>query len=222
MSEPTRDAPRMRELPGPRDNPSAIGPLFKWLFTWPFRFALAGIIRTGLRPWVLTMLSLVTSAVAAAMIVTGAWFVPGLLLIPAGLFDVFDGAVARHRGEESRFGAFLDSVMDRICDVLLFGAIYWSLASQDRRLEAGLALAALVISLAVSHLRAEGEAHGVKMNEGLFQRLERYVALMIGLTAPGAMLPVLIVLVGLGGLTVLQRLVGAWSRLPREASLEKE
>jgi phosphatidylglycerophosphate synthase len=211
MSESTR----VRDLPGPRRNQSAIGPLFRWIFTWPFRFALAGLIRARVRPWVLTLLSLLTNAIAAGLIVSGAWLVPGLLLLPAGLFDVFDGAVARHRGEASAFGAFLDSVIDRICDGLLFGAIFWSLAEQGRRLPAGLALAALVISLAVSHLRAEGEAHGVTMSEGFFQRLERYVAMTIALTVPGAMLPVLVILVGLGGLTVLQRLVGAWTKLPR-------
>ena len=214
--DPGRPA-RARDLPGPRRNPSAIGPLFQRVFTWPFRFALAGLIRTGIRPWELTALSLLTNAIAAVLIVRGAWFVPGLLLIPAGLFDIFDGAVARHRGEESTFGAFLDSVVDRMCDALLFGAITWSLAAQGRRLETGLALAALVVSLAVSHLRAEAEAHGVRMSEGVFQRLERYVALMIALTAPGAMLPVLGVLVGLGGFTVLQRFVGGVRGTPAGA-----
>jgi CDP-diacylglycerol--glycerol-3-phosphate 3-phosphatidyltransferase len=214
MGEPTSRTPKARDLPGPRRNPSAIGPLFQRIFSWPFRFALAGLIRTGMRPWVLTMLSLLSSALAALLIVQGAWFVPGLLLIPAGVFDVLDGAVARQRGEDSRFGAFLDSSLDRVGDVLLFGAIFWSLAGQGLRLEAGLALVALVISLGVSHLRAEGEAHGVKVSEGLFQRMERYVALMIGLTAPGAMLPVLAILVGFGGLTVLQRVGSAWRQLP--------
>ena len=46
------------------------------------------------------------------------------------------------------------------------------------------------------------------------QRLERYVALMIGLTAPGALLPILVILTGLGGLTALQRAASAWRQLP--------
>ncbi len=218
MGEPTSRNPKARDLPGPRRNPSAMGPLFQRVFTWPFRLALAGLIRSGIRPWELTMLSLLTSAVAAFLIVGGAWFVPGLLLIPAGIFDVLDGSVARQRGEDSQFGAFLDSSLDRVADMLMFGAIFWSLAEQGLRLEAGLALGALVISLGVSHLRAEGEAYGVKVSEGFFQRMERYVALMIGLTAPGAMLPVLVILVGMGGLTVLQRVAGAWRQLPALAA----
>jgi phosphatidylglycerophosphate synthase len=188
--------------------------LFRQLFAWPFRVALAGLIRTGIRAWHLTMLSLLTNIVAGVLIVRGAWFVPGLLLIPSGIFDVLDGAVARQRGEASPFGAFLDSVVDRVCDAILFGAIAWSLAAQGEHTAAGLAMGALVVSLAVSHFRAEGEAHGVTMSEGFFQRLERYVALMIGLTAPGAMVPVLLVLIALGGLTAVQRFVGGYRGIP--------
>lgn len=208
MGEPTR----VRDLPAPRRNPSAIGPLFQRLFAWPYRVALAGLLRARVPAWVLTLLSLGANAAVAALIVDGRWLLAGILLVPSGLFDIFDGAVARHRGEDSRYGAFLDSVIDRISDVLLFGAIFWSLANDGRRLGAGLALAALVISLGVSHLRAEGEAHGVTMSEGFFQRLERYVALMVALIT-GAMLPVLGILVAFGGVTVLQRLVAGWTRL---------
>ena len=47
----------------------------------------------------------------------------------------------------------------------------------------------MVIALSVSHIRAEAEAAGVSLSEGFFQRLERYVAMMIGLPVPGALLP---------------------------------
>ena len=77
------------------------------------------------------------------------------------------------------------------------------------------ALATLSISLVVSQIRADGEALGVKLSEGVFQRLERYVALMVGLTAPGALLPVLAILTGLGGFTIAQRTVSAWRGLSR-------
>ena len=110
-------------------------------------------------------------------------------------------------------GAFLDSVLDRVSDLLLFGCLYWSLAGEGRRGEAALALVTLVISLFVSHLRAEAEAAGVSLTEGLFQRLERYVALIIGLVVPGTLLVVLSILTVLGGVTMLQRGWTAWHRL---------
>jgi hypothetical protein len=71
----------------------------------------------------------------------------------------------------------------------------------------------MIVSLFVSHIRAEGEAAGLKMSEGVFQRLERYLVLVIGLIVPGAMRAALGILAGLGALTALQRLVTAWRRL---------
>lgn len=207
-------APRMRDLPAPREIPSVAGPLFRTVFAWPFRFALAGLYRAGVRPWQLTSLSLAANIVVGLLLLTERRFLPGMLLLPAGLFDVFDGAVARLRGEESARGALLDSVIDRISDGFVLGCLFASLAQQGETAQAALALAALVVSLLVSHLRAEGEAFGLQMSRGMFQRLERYIALMVGLTAPGWLLPSLAVLTGLGALTVLQRLGGAWRRLP--------
>ncbi len=195
-----------------------IGPLFRFVFAWPYRVVLAGLYRAGVRPWMLTAASVLTNVVVAWLLVRGDRLLPGLLLLPAGLFDIFDGGVARLRGEESRWGAFLDSVMDRVCDALLLGALYWTLRGEGLDLPAALALAGLAISLLVSHIRAEAEGHGVTMTEGFFQRLDRYVALILGLTIPGALLPALSILVGLGALTVLQRTYSGWRGLGQEKS----
>src|SRR5206468_1567280 len=137
----------MRDLPKPRRSPSFIGPLFRTLFAWPYRFALAGLFRAGFHPWQLTLLSVVATGVGGWLIVTGRFFVAGLMLLVSGLLDVFDGGLARLRGEASRAGAFLDSVSDRVSDVILFGALFWALAGQGHRFPAGLALSALVVSL---------------------------------------------------------------------------
>jgi CDP-diacylglycerol---glycerol-3-phosphate 3-phosphatidyltransferase len=206
----------MKDLPKPRRNESAIGPLFRSLFAWPYRFALAGLYRAGVLPWQLTFLSLASNIAIGWLLIDGFRLLPGLLLILAGMFDVFDGGVARLRGEDSRAGAFLDSVVDRVSDLVLFGALFWGEAGQGHRLTASLALVALIVSLLVSHIRAEGEAMGLKLTEGFFQRLERYVALMIGLCAPGTLKVVLGLLAVLGGVTVLQRLFSAWTQLTPE------
>jgi CDP-diacylglycerol---glycerol-3-phosphate 3-phosphatidyltransferase len=200
-------------MPAPRKNESAAGSFMQKAFGWPYRAILAGLYRLGVRPWQLTFASLLTNVVIGVLLVRGDRLLPGLLLIPAGMFDIFDGSIARLRGEEKRSGAFLDSVLDRVSDMILFGCLYWSLAGQGRNLEAALALATMVITLTVSHLRAEAEAAGISLTEGLFQRLERYLALMVGLIVPGALLPVLVLLTALGGLTVVQRVHSAWRRL---------
>jgi CDP-diacylglycerol--glycerol-3-phosphate 3-phosphatidyltransferase len=206
----------VRDLPKPRESSGAIAPLFRTIFAWPYRIALLGLYRAGFLPWQLTLLSLVTNGVIGWMLVTGRRFLPGVLLLVAGLLDIFDGGLARLRGTAGRAGAFLDSVVDRISDVILFGCLFWSLAGQGHRLAAALALAGLLVTLTVSHVRAEAEAVGLSLTEGLLQRLERYVLLMIGLTAPRTLLPVLFVLAALGGLTVIQRIGSAWRQLSQE------
>jgi CDP-diacylglycerol---glycerol-3-phosphate 3-phosphatidyltransferase len=186
------------------------------IFDWPYRAILAGVVALRLSPMQLTFLGLVTNVVIGWLLVGGYAFLAGLLLIPAGLFDVLDGAVARLRGTASRFGAFTDAVLDRVSDMILFGCTFWMLSGQGQELEASLALATLVISLTVSHIRAEAEAVGVSLSEGLFQRLERYLAMMIGLMFPGMLLPMLVLLTALGGFTVAQRGWNALSNAPAE------
>jgi CDP-diacylglycerol---glycerol-3-phosphate 3-phosphatidyltransferase len=209
---PDRDVPRVRDLPKPRKNESAAGGAVQWVFQWPYRAILAFLIWTRVRPWQLTLLAVALNVVTGALILSDRWFEAGLVLIAAGLCDVFDGSVARHRGEQKRSGAFLDAVLDRVSDAILFTALFWALANDGRRLDAGLALFTLVVSLTVSHVRAEAEAVGVQLTEGFFQRLERFLALIVGLMIPGAMRPVLIVLAALGAITVVQR---SWAALVR-------
>lgn len=180
------------------------------IFAWPYRAILAFLLWTGVRPWQLTLLSLILNVIVGWLILAGDWLVAGGVLALAGMADVFDGSVARQRGEVKRSGAFLDSVLDRVSDSILFACLFWATWSNADRLEAALALTTLVVSLSVSHVRAEAEAVGLSLSEGLFQRLERFLALLIGLVIPHAMRPVLIALTGLGGFTLLQR---GWSAL---------
>jgi CDP-diacylglycerol---glycerol-3-phosphate 3-phosphatidyltransferase len=199
-------------MPAPRKTRGLAGPAMRFLFTWPYRAGLAALYRLGVRPWQLTVASLVTNAIVGALLLTGRRLVPGFLLIVAGMFDIFDGGVARLRGEERRSGAFLDSVLDRISDMILFACLYWDEAGQGNDIAAALALVTLVVALGVSHVRAEAEAAGVALTEGLFQRLERYVVLILGLIVPDALLPALAILAALGAATALQR---GWSALQR-------
>lgn len=207
------EAPRIRDMPAPRKSEGAAGGAVQRIFAWPYRGILAFLLWTGIYPWQLSLLSLGLNVVVGALIISGDWFLAGVLLVVAGMSDVFDGSIARQRGLESRSGAFLDSVLDRVSDAILFACLFWALAMKGETTDAALALATLVVSLSVSHVRAEAEAVGVSLSEGFFQRLERFLALMAGLLIPGAMHVVLILLTVLGGVTLLQR---GWSAV-REA-----
>ena len=213
MTRDPQEAPRVRDLPAPRKSRSAAGGTIQRSMAWPYRAILAFLLWTRVRPWQLTLLSLVLNVVSGALILSGRWFAAGVVLLFAGCADVFDGSVARQLGTEGRSGAFMDSVLDRVSDMILFSTLFWVLAERGEGTYAALALVTLVVSLLVSHIRAEAEAAGLSLTEGIFQRLERFLALMVGLVIPGAMGPVLIVLATLGGVTVLQRLWSAVRRL---------
>jgi CDP-diacylglycerol--glycerol-3-phosphate 3-phosphatidyltransferase len=103
--------------------------------------------------------------------------------------------------------------------MILFSCLFWMLSGLGKELEAALALATLVISLTVSHIRAEAEAAGISLSEGVFQRMERYLAMMVGLMFPGMMLPMLVLLTTLGGFTVLQR---GWNAITRVSQAGSE
>jgi CDP-diacylglycerol--glycerol-3-phosphate 3-phosphatidyltransferase len=211
--DPQQDAPRVRDLPAPRKNRSAAGGTLQRVLAWPYRAILAFLLWTRIRPWQLTLLSLGLTIVSGVCILRGDWFVAGVVLLFAGLADVFDGSVARQRGTQGRSGAFMDSVLDRVSDTILFSTLFWVLAERGDTTYAALALVTLVVSLLVSHIRAEAEAAGLSLTEGVFQRLERFLALMAGLVIPGAMRPVLVVLATLGAVTVAQRLWSAVRQL---------
>ena len=200
-----REAPRVRDMPAPRKSEGAAGGLAQRLFAWPYRGVLAFLLWTGVSPNQLTWLALACNVVCGVLIVRGDWAWAGVALILGGICDVMDGSVARHRGEVRRSGAFMDSVLDRVADMILFSCLFWRFATTGQTTEAILSLVTLVVSVGVSHVRAEAEAAKVVLTEGLFQRLERMIALAIGLLVPRMMLPVLVLLAVFGTATLLQR-----------------
>ena len=77
----------------------------------------------GLPPTAITVLGLVISIYGATVVARGSLFSGGLWLIVVGLCDVLDGQLARRQGAESKFGAFIDSTLDRIAELAYFGGL---------------------------------------------------------------------------------------------------
>jgi CDP-diacylglycerol--glycerol-3-phosphate 3-phosphatidyltransferase len=141
----------------------------------------------------------------------------GLLILLGGFFDILDGRVARLTGLGSKFGAFYDSTLDRISEIIVFFGIL-SLYN-DYRLDVGdvamiyWIMAAMALSLMISYTRARAEALGLDCRVGLVPRAERVVliggaALFFGEASNGLALKVVIILlVVLSFLTVIQRII---------------
>lgn len=144
----------------------------------------------------------------------------GALVLVGGLFDVFDGQVARRSGRVTKFGSFYDSTLDRISEVVVYLGIL-SLYN-DYRLELGdvgmiyAVMLAMAGSLMISYTRARAEALGIDCKVGLMQRAERilligWASLLFGESGQGfALKVVIVVLAVLTNVTAIQRMVWVW------------
>jgi len=137
----------------------------------------------------------------------------GLMVLLAGLFDIIDGAVARSTGRTSRRGAFLDSTLDRVAEVVIFAGIL-----VGGYVSPFILLLALSFSLLVSYTRAKGDALGVDLaGVGIGERSERLVVLIVASFLGLIGLGVLVILV-LALVTFLQRTIKVSSALGRAKS----
>ena len=146
------------------------------------------LARTGIDPNALTVAGLLVSAVTAVCIGFGWTLAGGLLVLVTGGFDMLDGAVARVSGNGSRFGAFLDSTLDRWAEGLIFTGLVWYFVAQDARIEVVLAVTTMIGSMLISYTRARAEGLGVDCEVGMFQRPERLLVLGIALLGPAWLL----------------------------------
>src|SRR5256886_12781054 len=109
--------------------------------------------------------------------------VAGTFIVTLSTFtDLIDGSMARQSGRAGKFGAFLDSTMDRVADGAVFGAVAYWLATQGRHWALVAALICLVTGQIVSYAKARAESLGMTANVGIAERFERL--LLVGPARP--------------------------------------
>src|SRR5262245_28368593 len=164
------------------------------------------LFRLRLRPNHLTLIGLVVSFFAAGAFIADHLRSAGLLLVLAGLCDLFDGSLARASGQVTAFGAFLDSVIDRYSDLIVLLGIVVLFARTPNARGALVAMAGLVGSVMVSYTKARAESIGVECNVGVMERPERIICLVAGAVLD-LLEPALWVLAVLSNLTAVQRIL---------------
>jgi phosphatidylglycerophosphate synthase len=163
--------------------------------------------RMGLTPNALTVIGFGIAVLAAVAAAEGSWILAALLVIFGGVFDLFDGALARATNRVSRVGGFLDSVFDRAGESVLFIGIAIACVRSGFDPGAVLATGAMASSFMVSYVRAKSESLGFTpgtgmANIGLAPREVRLVIVTIGLLVTGAQSGIVIP-VAVAGLTDL-------------------
>lgn len=166
------------------------------------------LTRWGIHPNTITILGCLLTMAVGAVLATGRLRLGGLLLLAASSLDAFDGALARVSGEKSRFGAFLDSTLDRFSEGALFFGLLVTMVRQGRPEMVYLIFVAAIGSLMVSYVRARAEGVGYEgCKVGLLTRVERVILLGGGLALGLTEATLWVMAVGVW-LTVAQRM--AW------------
>jgi CDP-diacylglycerol--glycerol-3-phosphate 3-phosphatidyltransferase len=183
------------------------GSIDGWIHTaFPFLF------KRAVNPNLLTVVGTLICVGAGAAFALGNFVLGGLLLLAGGFFDLVDGVVARHFQISTPFGAFLDSTMDRLVDMVVLLGIVLHYGAEGRSGVVVLAGIVLISSVMTSYAKARAEQFMPELHGGFFERGER-----IGLLAAGAilgwMVPVLWLLAVGTTLTVIQRFATAYREM---------
>jgi len=200
--------------------------LFTRLFTPIARL----LLRLGVSPDAVTIVGTLGVSAGALIFFPQGELFWGTLFITAFVFsDTVDGVMARLSGRTGKWGAYLDSTLDRVADGAVFAGLVLWFASEDELLLASVALACLVLGSVVSYAKARAEGLGMTADVGIAERADRLVAALVaaglsGLGVPYILEVVLWVLAVLSLVTVLQRVtvVYAQATAPREVHVVED
>ncbi len=162
--------------------------------------------KLGLTPNTITLLGLAGTSVGAYFLAIGKMTTGGFILFASVLVDVFDGTMARLRGEPNDFGGFVDSVSDRYAELVTFGGLLYYFLRLEHPIGAMVTFAAAGGSLLVSYVKARAEGLGFEAKVGLLTRAERYLILIPMLVFNQPFIAVALIAL-LGNFTALQRIL---------------
>jgi phosphatidylglycerophosphate synthase len=177
--------------------------------------SMGGLARTRVTPNALTAGGVLLCAAGAVVVYfeyrdeLAAYWIGAALFIVGSILDVLDGALARSSGKATPFGAFVDSMTDRVSEGVMLGAIALVFMRHGNEVALAFTFAAAVGSFLVSYARAKAEILGLRGDVGIGGRAERVVVISAGLIlAPwGALQWAIYLLAATAWLTVIQRLL---------------
>lgn len=172
-------------------------------------------LKLGISPDVVTVVGTIGVCVGALAFYPRHEFFWGTIVITLFVFsDTVDGVMARMSGRSGKWGAYLDSTLDRVGDAAIFGGlVLWYAGRGDNFLMAGLALACLILGSVVSYAKARAEGLGFSADVGIAERADRLVVVLattglVGIGLPEVVLTVVLALLAVASLiTVVQRML---------------
>ena len=175
--------------------------------------AARALVHAGVSPDAVTILGTLGVVAGALAFYPRGSFLVGTLVITAFVFsDMLDGAMARLIGHPSRWGAFLDSTLDRFGDAAIFGGLVLWFAGRDEIALAAVALYNLAVGAAVPYSKARAESLGFTADVGIAERADRLLVILVatglhGLGVPYVQEAALWLLAAASTVTLLQRIL---------------
>ena len=179
--------------------------------SWPVDGIAALLAPTRIPPNIITWCALICNLWAGMFFAAGRFRAAGGTMMLAGLCDLVDGPVARCQDRVSLFGGFLDSILDRYSDLILFLGLLVYFAQVNRFMYAVLAGASMAGAVMVSYAKARAESLLRREEIGFWDRPERLVLMIVG--ALSNRMEVVLWILAIGpNITVIHRIVRTWRR----------
>ncbi|UCG31248.1 MAG: CDP-alcohol phosphatidyltransferase family protein [candidate division WOR-3 bacterium] len=160
-----------------------------------------------IHPNVITVASLGLAIIAFFFYKGGVFWAGAIFLFWCGVFDSFDGEIARRRNLMSKLGSFLDSTVDRVNEFIIYFGLYFYYFDKESYIQFWI-LVAIFGSMMVSYTRARAEGLGISPQVGIFERFTRIVLLIVGSVLGPRFMPYVIIILAVGTIqTTLQRIV---------------
>lgn len=160
-----------------------------------------------IHPDSVTVLGLIFVIGAAVLAAAGQFFAAGVVLLISLPLDALDGAIARAMNRKSRFGALLDSTLDRYADAFIYMGIAYYFSALGQTNLMALSIFALIGAYGVSYVRSRAEGLDIgSIKDGLFDRVVRSV-IIIAMLLTGLIIPGLIVLAVGNHITAIHRII---------------
>lgn len=179
--------------------------------SWPVERLAFLLAATGIPPNVITWSALVLNLWACVFFAAGRFAAAAGLMALAGLGDLLDGPVARRQNRVSKFGGFLESILDRYADLMLFLGLLVYYVRVNRFSYAILAGVAMAGAVMVSYAKARAESLGPTADVGFWERPERLVLMIIGALVNQMGLALWILAIG-PNITVVHRILHTWQQ----------
>ena len=189
--------------------------------------------RVGLTPNGLTLIGFAITVTGSILVGLQAWVVGGIVVFVGGVFDMFDGTLARATGKASTLGAFLDSNFDKAGEIIVFlGVIAGMQAAGATDVPVLVGAAALGASIMVSYARAKSDGLGYSSGMGLaavglMPREIRLVLISLGIVLTGTSIGLSAIEFALGVIlvgaviTVIQRILFVYRQDQQQSTQTK-